>query len=150
MTQGEFEVEFPAQYLAGSVSAEVNEVNETPSHILDINDPWEIHVNWELHGPALGMVNGTWYVSAYMEAIGEGPEFSLPDPVPNAIPLNPAGGNYSTTFSIPAGLVQPVAPKSDISYKLVVTVVYKNAANKWGPIAGFVEIPMLLFYTDVQ
>ncbi|MDR3578054.1 MAG: hypothetical protein P4L50_29670 [Anaerolineaceae bacterium] len=149
-TQGEFEVEFPSQYLAGTIEAGVNEVGETPSHNIDINDAWEIHVNWQLTGQALGMVNGLWYVSAFMESIGGGSEFALPDPVPNAIPLNPTNGQYSTLFSIPANAVTPTPPKTDIVYKLVVTVVYKDAAMKWGPIAGFVELPMLHFYEDLQ
>jgi hypothetical protein len=152
MTAGFFEVEFPNELLSGTIDADVNEVGEpAPTYNIDLNDDWEIHVNWQLSGSIFPMINGLWFVSAYMESIGPGDEFKLPPPRPNGIPVNPnLPATYSTVFKIPAGTVQPDANNNDIVYKLVVTVNYQNAQNRWGPIAGFVEIPVLHFYTDIQ
>lgn len=149
MPTGEFEVEFPSTLLSGTISADVHEVNEPPSHIIDINDPWIVDIDWTLSGSVLPMVNGTWCIDGYMESMGPGTDFELPNEPPD-IPLNPSNGVYHAQFQVPAGTVPPFPGETDAVYKLVVTVTYRNTLGVPGPIAGFVEIPMLHFYQDLQ
>ncbi len=152
MPHGQFEVEgIPG--LSGLIEAHVHEVGEGPSRILDIHDPWEIDVKWSLSGPTARYICGTVAVDAYMESIGPGREFELPDDTNDlaAIPLQPNPTNqYSATFHVPADYVTTSGDETDIVYKLVVTVTYKDAVGRPGPIAGFVEFPVLQFYKDLD
>lgn len=159
---GEFEIEF-TPYLQGTIGALVSEVGEAPSRILDINDDWYVDCDWTLSGPLRRFICGTWSVDVYMESIGEGPEFELPDEEVEDIPLQPsADGHYSARFNVPAKFIQTHLEdwreeraehgerggelETDIVYKMVVTVTYKDPMGRPGPIAGFVEYPMLQFY----
>jgi len=160
---GDFEVEF-LPYLHGTIEAKVSEVGENPSRILDIHDPWYVQVDWTLTGPLSRFVCGSWSVDVYMESIGRGPEFELPDDKVDNIPLQPGGsGNYSARIDVPGDFIKthletykeelkeggnPLSREreTDIVYKMVCTVTYKDPSGKPGPIAGFVEMPMLQFY----
>jgi len=158
--QGEFEVEF-LPLLQGSIEAQVYEKGEAPSRIIDINDPWFVEVNWSLTGPLQRFICGTWDVDVYMESIGKGPELELPDEAFEAIPLNSKNGHYHVKFAVPAGFIKTHVEswreegteggfiperEADIVYKMVATVTYKDQYGTPGPIAGFVEFPMLQFY----
>jgi hypothetical protein len=160
--EGEFEVEFPP-YLQGTIGAKVYELGEAPSRIIDINDPWVVEVDWTLTGPAQRFVCGSWAVDVYMESIGKGPEFELPDEDVENIPLDPTGdGHYHARLDVPAGFIKthmetwreelrehgrdPGELETDIVYKMVCTVTYKDVGGRPGPIAGLVEMPMFQFY----
>lgn len=146
--QGEFEVELPANVLSGTVGAELHEIGEPSTRILDINDDAEIDVNWSLTGWMQRMVCGSWEVDAYFESIGEGKEFELEGP--QAMPVDPTGnGQYKTSIKLPAGTIQTAPDETDILYKVTVSVTYKDPGGRPGPIAGFVELPMVQFYKDV-
>jgi hypothetical protein len=161
---GDFEVEF-LPYLHGSIGAKVCELGEAPSRILDIHDPWYVQVDWTLTGPLSRFICGSWAVDVYMESIGRGPEFELPDDAVENIPLRPGSdGNYSARIDVPADfikthletyreehkedkkLLERPERETDIVYKMVCTVTYKDPSGKPGPIAGFVEMPMMQFY----
>lgn len=149
VTTGEFEVEF-VPYLTGSVSGTVYEPGEPPTRIIDVADNWVVHLDWSLTGPLQRFVCGTWSVDAYMESMGAGDEFELPEPAD--IPLDPTGsGHYSADFNIPGGfMASKITPgETDIPYKIVATVTYKDLGGRPGPIAGFVEFPLVQFYQDV-
>lgn len=161
--QGDFEVEF-LPYLKGTIEAAVYEVGEAPTRILDIHDDWAVDVNWALTGPLQRFVCGTWGVDVYMESIGKGPEFELPDEKFEDIPLQPnPTGQYHVHIPVPAdfikthletfneelkehGELKERERETDIVYKMVVTVTYRDPMGRPGPIAGFVEMPMLQFY----
>jgi len=160
--EGEFEIEF-LPYLNGTIGATVYEVGEKPSRIIDINDPWVVEVDWTLTGPLQRFICGTWGVDVYLESIGRGPEFELPDEDYEAIPVNSKDGHYHVEIPVPAGLIRthverwyeevresgrftPPERETDIVYKMVVTVTYKDQYGTPGPLAGFVELPMMQFY----
>jgi hypothetical protein len=158
--EGEFEVEWLTR-LQGTIGAKVWEENEPPSRIIDFNDKWFCEVDWTLTGPMRRFICGTWEVDVYMESIGKGPEFELPDVKP--IPLESSkDGIYSVTIEVPAGFIKPYweswlvelkehdlplpEKETDIVYKMVCTVTYRDPYGQPGPIAGFVEMPMMMFY----
>jgi hypothetical protein len=140
--EGEFEVEF-IPYLTGTIGAKVWEQDEEPSHILDIHDEWYVRVDWTVTGSLERFLGGTWSVDAYMESIGKGPEFELPDI--DGIPMNRAGA-YSATITVPGDYVVTHGAETDIVFKLVCTVTYRDPYGQPGPMAGFVDYPMLQFY----
>jgi hypothetical protein len=160
--EGEFEVEVLPD-LHGTIGALVCEVNEQPSRIIDINDPWYVDIDWTLKGALQRFMCGSWGVDVYMESIGRGPEFELPDEDFERIPMDPTGnGEYHARVNVPAGFIKthqekhweelkekgkgPGETETDIVYKMVVTVTSRDVSGRPGPIAGFVEYPMLQFY----
>jgi len=150
-TTGEFEVEagVPTSVLTGSIQAEAFEPGEAPTRIFDIRDDVVVTCQWSLTGSLARMICGTWECDVYLESIGEGAEFEFEGNNGNPIPLDPGGnGQYSTNITIPAGTIQPAPGETDIPYKMVVTVTYKDPAGHPGPIAGFVELPLVQFYLD--
>lgn len=153
MTTGEFEVELgvPASALSGTIQAEAREPGELATRIFDIHDNWEVQVDWTLSGYLSRMICGSWALDVYLESIGPGDELELPqDPDDRDIPLDPTGsGKYSATFHVPADFVKPVPGETDIAYKMVVSLTYKDVGGRPGPLAGFVELPMVQFYQDI-
>jgi hypothetical protein len=158
--EGEFEVEWLPR-LHGTIGAKVWEEGEAPSRIIDLNDKWFVQVDWTLTGPMRRFICGTFEVDVYMESIGKGPEFELPDVKPIPLDSSP-DGTYSVTIEVLPGVIKthlekwweemkehdlPVPEReTDIVYKMVCTVTYRDPYGQPGPIAGFVEMPMFQFY----
>jgi len=151
MYTGEFEVEGIAG-LTGTIAVGVHEAGEPEARIFDVRDQLLIDVDWSLTGPLQRMVCGTFGIDVYMESIGKGREFELAD-VDN-IQVQPTGsGQYHQTITVPAGTIKTHVEKdgdveTDIVYKMVVTVTYRDPGGRPGPIAGFCELPMFQFYYD--
>lgn len=147
-TTGQFEVEagLPASFLTGTIQADAFEPGELPTRIFDINDLVEVKVDWTLTGSLARMICGTWQVDLYLESIGKGEEFEIEGCTVDLSSSN--NGQYTCTIPIRAGTIQPAAGETDIAYKMVVSVTYKDRGGRPGPIAGFVELPMVQFYLD--
>jgi len=147
--EGQFEVEagVPVGALTGTIGAEAHEPGEPPTRIFDINDLVEVDCQWTLTGSLSRMICGTWTCDLYMESMGKGEEFEIEG---CEMPLDPGGsGSYSCKIKIPPGRVHPAPDETDIPYKMVVSVTYKDPRGRPGPIAGFVELPLTQFYLDV-
>ena len=77
-----------------------------------------------------------------LESIGNGPEQSWESP---KLRLKPCGnGQYDYDFKFKLGEIS--ADYCSTPYKLVVTVTYLSDCYRPGPIAGFVELPIVQFY----
>jgi hypothetical protein len=147
--QGEFEVEWgvPPSVLTGSIGAEASEPGEPATRIFDINDLVEVACEWTLTGSMARCVCGEWQCDLYLESMGKGHEFEIEG---CTIPLDPAGsGTYDCVIPIQPGTIHPAQDETDILYKLVVSLTYKDPGGRPGPIAGFVELPLVQFYLDV-
>ena len=83
------------------------------------------------------------HLHCYLERIGPGADLDLVDPADHIIPLTPGTSpvNYFVHFDVPAGAVAAGL------YQLVVSMTYLEPTGAPGPMAGFVEGPMLQFYT---
>ena len=142
-----FEINRPlAGSLTGGISAYVTEVDSVePTTILEADKDFKVHINWYLEGPLTPFVCGSWCVSIFMESIGPGPELKLPAEELH-IPLEPCPGrnDYSAWVLIPADTIRP--EHCNVPYKLVATVTYRTPKDKPGPMAGFVDGPVLQFY----
>jgi hypothetical protein len=132
---------------AGTISAEVHDAfGVSPATIIRANQDWSIHVNWETTGIATGMISGTWHLHAYLESIGPGPDLDLLDFGDLNIPLTPGVSPvpYAAHLDVPAGTA--TASHSGTLYKLVVTLTYIEPTGNPGPMAAYVEGPVLQFF----
>ena len=115
-----------------------------PYHVIRIDSDWTVHVEWAFKGHLSKLICGTWCINVLLESIGPGPELRLPDPA-HRVKLDPCGdGHYELWCHIPAGTVPADACGSP--YKCVVSITFEDYCERPGPIAGFVETPLLQFY----
>ena len=144
------------EYLKGWIAAEIKEYGGVkPTTIIRANSDWSICMYWSLHGVLAPLICGEWCCHVFFESMGPGREFSLPQSryinLPQykqgeiRIPLDPCGdGKYKYEFQIPKGVVR--AEHCGIPYKLVVSLTYYDQCGRPGPMAGFVELPMVQFF----
>jgi len=143
MSKGNLEISLPELYLSGEIYAEVYELGGAkPTSIIRTDQEWGVKVHWDLKGSLAPLICGEWCVHLCLESIGPGPELRFDHP---HIHLDPCGdGEYNCDFRIKPGKIR--GKDCSYPYKLVVTVTYLTACEKPGPIAGFVEGPILQFY----
>lgn len=148
MAKGIFETPTDlAPGLSGKIEAELYEVGgPTPTTIIRTSENWYVDINWSLYGMIVPMICGKWCIHLHMESIGQGPELTLSDyNGPAYLLLEPCGdGKYSYRLDVKKGTIKP--EHCSTPYKLVVAVTYLNYCGKPGPIAGFVELPVVQFY----
>ena len=144
MSKGNFEVSLPKPYLCGEIYAEVYEVGGAkPAAIIRADQEWGVKIHWDLEGSLAPFICGEWCIHLRLESMGPGLEIILD--APRRIPLDPCGrGEYYCDFRVKRGKI--TSAHCSIPYKPVVTVTYYNACHRPGPIAGFVELPILPFY----
>lgn len=147
-----FEINEPLNgLLSGAISAHVHEYGSVaPRTILEADKDARIHVRWTLDGVLAPFVAGTWYVNAFLELMGPGRDLRLPLMPGVAVPLTPRRGpvQYEAWVDIPANTITITDDEGTKPYKLVVTVTYRAPNNQPGPMAGFVDGPVLQFYKD--
>lgn len=143
-----FEVSSPlAELLDGNIRAYVTEVGGVaPTTLIRTDQNALVHVEWSLDGALTEFICGSWCVSVHMESIGPGPEIRLPEPA-LTLDLAPAPGrnDYQAVVTIPAHSIEPQGCAAP--YKLAVVVSYRSPAGRATSMAGFVELPILTFYT---
>ncbi len=116
----------------------------TPSNIIAIEQDWSIRLDWTLSGFA--PLFGDWLVKVYLESIGPGEDYVLPDE--DGVRLALLDGNmkapnvysYSNEMKFKAGEIAPGI------YWLVVTIAWEKHPGKLGDLMGFSEKSMLQFY----
>lgn len=144
MSKGNFEVALPKPYLVGDIYAKVYEKGGvSPTTIVGVNQDWGVKVRWDLKGSLAPYICGEWCLHLRLESLGPGRELLFN--APRKIPLNPCGkGTYYFDFRIKRGTIK--SHHCSIPYKPVVTITYHTVCHKPGPIAGFVELPIMQFY----
>ncbi|MCP4423259.1 MAG: hypothetical protein GY803_02075 [Chloroflexi bacterium] len=123
-----------------------------PIGIIRTDQDWTLHVHWHTTGNLVPILRGVWHLDMYLERMGPGPDRHLP--VGGfEIPLTPnVSGTavYNPFIVIPAGTVPAGPDNHPVAYRLVATITYKyDSADSapFGLMAGFVEGPMVQFYT---
>lgn len=139
---GKLETSLSEPLLYGDVTAKVYEKEGAkPTTIIRTDQEWGVKINWELKGSLAEYICGEWCIRVCLESIGHGPERNWE----YRIPLDPCGnGNYYYDFKFKPGDI--TADYCSTPYKPVVTVTYNSVCHVPGPIAGFVELPILQFY----
>ena len=156
MATGQFEVSLSDPALAGGIEAEVYEADGKTNSIIRADQDWEVRIKWYLEGTLVPFICGYWCVSLYFESMGspKGPdhnedEFDLR--ADHSIKLDPClkpdkDGHvwYYYNFKVPKGTIKP--GHCGRPYKVVSAVTYETVCDRPGPMAGFVEGPMVQFY----
>jgi len=144
MSKGNFEVALPRPYLVGDIDAEVYEFGgASPTAIVRVDQDWGVKIRWDLKGSLAPFICGEWCVHLRLESMGPGREIVLG--AARRIPLDPCGrGTYRLDFRVKRGRIR--GEHCSIPYKPVVTITYYTACHTPGPIAGFVELPIMQFY----
>jgi len=119
-----------------------------PTTIIRTDQSWAIQVSWKNTGLATGMIDGKWHLHVFAESLGAGPEVTLTDlPEDHIFDLNPGPSpvSYSRHFHVNAGAL-PVGPEGVRLYKLATSLTYIDAAGNRGPMAAYVEGPIIQIY----
>jgi len=145
MATGEMEIEFPGYIGSYTMTAVASEPGEPPTRIFDIHDDVVVAVDWTIPEYLNRIICGTYDCDLYLESMGKGKEFEIEGPV---VPCDQATNTYHASILIPHDSIVPAQDETDIVYKMTVSITYKNNLGKPGPIAGFVELPMVQFYLD--
>lgn len=130
-----------------------------PVNIIRADQAWRVHIEWRTIGLAAAAMAGKFHVSAYLESIGPGADLKLPiKPGPDEETVDLLSGTlsalpapnffqrqYAVDVNVPAGQVPTDAGRSR-PYKLVVAITYTEPSNAPGPMAGFLEGPILQFF----
>lgn len=143
----DFEV-LPSGYHVHNFSAMVlHEDGQTPTNVIRVSDGFHIHLDWDTDGPLSAFLKGFWHVRAYLESIGPGQELELPG---DKIALTPQPGSihYHGHVVVPANTVKVAGahPNESVPMKFVATVTYCWPDDTPGPMAGYIEGPILQFY----
>ncbi|MDX2039654.1 MAG: hypothetical protein SF097_00310 [Acidobacteriota bacterium] len=144
MAKGTFEVSLTNPALSGTIEADVYEQGGVaPTTIIDYDQEWGVKIKWQLSGSLVPFICGSWCVSLYFESMGAGPEFDLHRT--HTLELNPCGsGKYDYDFRVPRGTIRK--EHCGRPYKVVAAVTFVTKCGKPGPMAGYVEGPMIQFY----
>jgi hypothetical protein len=144
---GKFEVSGQPRLLGGYLEASIFEqAPENVTNIIRIDQDWGVVFKWGLEGSLKRMICGEWCLHLDLESIGKGEEFSLPDPR-NEVHIDFKGCErceFEYVFRVPKGTVD--ARHCSVPYKLVATVTYLDECDVPGPMAGYVEGPIIQFY----
>lgn len=130
------------QGMTATVSALVHDFSLQPNNVISVNDPFSVHVEWSVSGPATQLLGGEWYVECYAESIGPGPERRIGFQVPAPIPAVPQSGHtYVAHLQVPAQAGVP-GGLTEGPYKLVVLVNHRTGLGDTS-LAGYVEGPII-------
>jgi hypothetical protein len=119
-----------------------------PSSVLPSGEDWIIHVEWKLSDAQADLLSGDWSITAHLESIGPGQEYSLPADGPMMVPLSgyteadPATGTYQYVANVRVD----VGAVSAGRYRFVTVVQPADQAGRLGEMAGFFEGPVLYLY----
>lgn len=141
----------PVGFAVSDFEAVVLDSGQAPTHVIRANNAWSIKVDWKTSGALSAFLVGNWHVHAYLESIGPGQELRLGG---NLIRLTPGPGtiSYSSTINVAPNtvVVQGGHPNESVPMKLVVTVTYDWADNVPGPMAGYIEGPVIQFFNPAN
>ena len=111
------DIPFPNILDAKFTDLTVVDTNENEATLLlEVDEPFDVTVGWQLSGTALCSIGGTWQVALFIDDIDGVGTTAGALGTPAQIPVNGCQADYNTTFSIPANSVTTGV------YQLVVTI----------------------------
>jgi hypothetical protein len=115
---------------SGTFTATVVDNNGNPSTVLDANQEFKINCEWELDTPLSQMLEGTFEISTYAEAIGAGVEKRIGF---LSVPIVLNQKNYGPVDVVVAADTLPdqttlLADESG-TYKLVTLLTHRNSGG---------------------
>jgi hypothetical protein len=111
-----------------------------PTRILETSDPCEVEVTWQLSGPAVSVVGGTWHVELYLDQINGSQQVKIgPVNVPVIITGDPTP--FDVRFFVPPGTVEEGV------YNLVALITHSGTgeSNELTGMGGNAELGTVQF-----
>jgi hypothetical protein len=140
-----FEV-LPGVFTVSDFSAVVHEhtTPRDPATVIRTDQEWAVRVSFKTSGDLSEVLTGTWHIGVFIESIGPGQELEV---ARLHVPLAPAAGivSYSADAIIPANTLS-VPDHQTRPFKLVTTVSYIQPDGNPGPMAGYLEGPIIQMY----
>jgi hypothetical protein len=114
-----------------------------PQLVMRTDQAWELSVHWDVIGVAANIIFGTWRVECYLESIGPGGEFEIPE-----LDVPMGAHPYDVTLPVPPGFVVPqmAAGEPSTPFRLTTTLTARDPAGNIWPMAGYEEGPVVQFY----
>jgi len=136
----------------GSLSATMTDTDAQPNKVIELGTTCHVIVDWYLDTSDPWLLNNTtWKLEVFAESIGMAPEVKLISSTRPAMPPDSVSGirqSWQTDLAIDTSL--PLLGLEDGAYKLVVLLTHTamvSGIERKTRMAGFVEIPMVQFYT---
>ena len=122
--------------LTGNVDAFlIHETGGAPTNIIKAGTPFSVHVEWDISGPAVALMAGTFNVKVFFEGFGTLPEKEYATPPVAVVPVS--GQHYTVHINVPGTVA--AGGLSEGIYKMIAIITYTNAAGNPGPIAGYTD-----------
>lgn len=148
-----FDPLFPDTLTGDITAVNIYDHDETElNRIIEIGHLWDVEVNWQLTGHDSGAIGGKWHIQVSLESMGKGPEYEVAaadKPMANVEAGSDAHHRYWAHKFV--GLKGPVTEAGDPApgvYKLVTLITYFDVSNKPSDMAGFMEGPLVTFYSS--
>jgi len=166
-TLGDFETDFPPNLLKGRIAAIIRQPDEPavieppeppepvtpgdPEVIIEVNDPWEVDVRWELLGRAACFIKGTWRVKLYLESLGDD-TLDREAKYPIVIDVDGRTDTYHAQFKLAPNLLK-VEEDEGTPFQLTVAVIMMvNCGPEQklvpGPVIAKVNLPLIQAFTE--
>jgi len=122
--------------------------SSTLSSVLPADEAWIIHVEWKLSDARADLLSGDWSITAHLESLGPGREYSLPSGGPLEVPLSaytqvdPATGTYQYVANVHVEVEDASAGR----YRFVTVVQPADQSGRLGEMVAFFEGPVLYLY----
>ena len=141
-----FEV-LPGDFSVKDFAATVHEHTApvtSPATVIRADQEWAVFVTWKTFGTLSAHLPGTWHVGLFIESIGPGPELEI---ALQHVLLTPGPGDitYSVDLVVPANALA-IPNHQSIPFKVVTTVTFIWQDGTPGPMAGYLEGPIVQIY----
>ena len=139
---GSFEPQLPP-FLSGAIDTQVHDTGGAPINIVRLSDPWHVHIQWNVTGSIVPLINGTWHIKVYAESMGPGAEMEVGslDVLVNAEALVGMTRSYNRLIVVPGNL----AGLTDGVYRVTTVLTIENGGSR-GMIAAFDQGPLMQFF----
>lgn len=117
-------------------------VDDAPASIISANDPWKVHIEWEIDGLLTPSVAGSWEVKVCLESLDGQPDVpvgTIRSELSAGRLLGPDRRRYQADIEVSAAV-------SPGLYKVIATVSLATQDGGPGPLSGFTEERVLQFF----
>lgn len=105
--------------------------------VIDVDEGFRIRIRWDVNGPGVPFLGGTWEVKAFVESMGQGFEGQ----VGSTQTVDVDGSTtYSTLITVPGGSLTPPPGGDDVVYRLVVLISHLGESGAKTIMAGFDDV----------
>ena len=135
---------------SGDFTADVlDPVGGVPVRVIRTEDPWSVRAEWNVQGPVVAILGGTWRLQVALESIGnQGVEMVSPDVlVPYAsgtLTGTAPNERMSFTSSVDFAAGTPsIGGAPDVAYHVSALLTHITPAGSPGPFAAVIDLGLI-------